>query len=99
MRNDGCGIDRERQGKKDSQKKRGGGEKERGILEKAGLVLVLDVVAELGLTLEASKGAGLIQSDGVSPVEDRIASLDEEQVELDGIARVHIAVREKVFAP
>ena len=58
-----------------------------------------DVVAELGLALHSGKGAGLIQGDGMCPVQDRVAGLDEEQVELDRIARVDVAVREEVLAP
>ena len=73
--------------------------KKRDILEKSRLVLGLDVVAELSLALDAGEGARLVLRDGVRAVEDRVAGLDVEQVELDGVARVHVAVREEVLAP
>ena len=62
-------------------------------------MLRFDIVAKLRLALDAGKSAGLVQCDGVSAVENRVTRLDEEQVELDGIARVHVAVREEVLAP
>ena len=61
-------------------------------------MLRFDVISKLGLTLDAGKGTCLVQSDGMRSVQDRIASLDEEQVELDRITRVHVSIREKIFA-
>jgi len=62
-------------------------------------VLGLDIITKLGLALNSSKGACLIQRDRVSAVENRVPGLDEEQVELDGIARVYISVGEEILAP
>ena len=61
-------------------------------------MLGFNVIAELGLALYAGKGARLIQCDGMRAVKDRVASLNKEQVQLDGIARIHVTVREEIFA-
>ena len=55
-------------------------------------MLGFDVVAELCLALHSSEGAGLIQCYWMRPIQDRVMGLDEEQIELDGIAGVDVAV-------
>lgn len=62
-------------------------------------MLGFDMIAELCLTLYTGKCARLVQGDGVRSVQNRVPRLYVEQVELDGIARVHVAVRKEVFAP
>lgn len=50
------------------------------------------MIAELGLALHAGKGARLVECHGMRAIEDRVASLNKEQVQLDGIARIHVTV-------
>lgn len=61
-------------------------------------MLGFDIVPELGLALDPGEFASFVQRDGMSPVENRVTRLDKEQVQLDRVARVHVAVREKVLA-
>ena len=57
-----------------------------------------DVVTELSLALDTGEFAGFVLRNGVSPVENRVTRLDEEQVELDWIARIDVAIRKEVLA-
>lgn len=57
-----------------------------------------DVVPELGLALHSGKTARLVKSDWMSTIQDGIASLNEQKVQLHRIARVDIAVREEVLS-
>lgn len=71
----------------------------KNLLEKSSaFVSRFDKVAELNLALQAGEVDCFIFADGMEPVDDAVAALHVEQVELDGVSGVHICIREEVLA-
>lgn len=69
------------------------------ILEESAVLMArLDKVAELDLTLKSGQSDGFILADGVEAVDDTVATLHVQQVQLDGVARVDVRVGEEVLA-
>ncbi|KAH9403878.1 hypothetical protein TYRP_014389 [Tyrophagus putrescentiae] len=60
------------------------------VLQQERLLLRFDVIAVLHLTLDAGKLAGLVKCHGVRSVDDRIARLHVQQMQLHRIARVDV---------
>lgn len=60
-------------------------------------MLRLVVVSELNVCLDSSEFAGLVLGDGMSSVEDSIARLHIEQIQLNRISRIDVLVREEEF--
>lgn len=61
--------------------------------------MFLVVVSKLYVTLNASKLTGLILRDRVRAIQYRITRLHIQQVQLHGIPRVDVLVREEELAP
>lgn len=67
------------------------------LLQKSWLVLRFGVVPKLNMCLDSSEFAGLVLGDGVRTVDDSIASLHIEQIQLNRISRIDVLVREEEF--
>ena len=67
------------------------------LLENSGLVSLLLVVTELDLDLKSRELSGVVEPDGVGPVQNGLPGLLVQQVELDGVPGVDVCVAVKVL--
>ena len=68
------------------------------LLQNSRFVVLFPVVSELDLDLEGREVDGVVHPDGMGAVQDGLASLLVEEVQLDGVAGVDVGVRVKVLA-